>query len=37
MFAGQTVTFLPSVSKGAGIEENLFRLPVIFVGKRKNT
>jgi hypothetical protein len=32
MFAGQTVTYLPHVSKGVGGEENLFLLPIISAG-----
>jgi hypothetical protein len=32
MFAGQTVTFLPRVSKGAGGEEKLFLRPIIILG-----
>jgi hypothetical protein len=32
MFAGQTVTFLPCVSKGVGGEENLFSPPIILSG-----
>jgi hypothetical protein len=34
MFAGQTVIFLPHVSKGVGGEEKLFRWPtIILLGK----
>jgi hypothetical protein len=32
MFAGQTVTFVPNVSKGVGGEEKLFRQPIILLG-----
>jgi hypothetical protein len=34
MFAGQTVTFLPRVSKGVGEEGNLFWLPLNWTGTR---
>jgi hypothetical protein len=37
MFAGQTVTFLPSVSKGGGGEGNLFWWPFNLTGTRHST